>query len=47
MLIYIKGNYFFDFPATPDNDPVSFESVELKTYIQKILFISADSLKSI
>ena len=31
MPIHIKGNYFFDFPATPNNDHVSFESVALNT----------------
>ena len=42
MPIYIKGNYFFDFPATPDNDPVSYESVvqdlHLKTFICQYWF---------
>ena len=30
MPIHIKGNYFFDFPATSDNDPVSFEDIMLE-----------------
>ena len=29
MPIHIKGNYFFDFPATSDNDPVSFDDFTL------------------
>ena len=26
--IHIKDNYFYDFPATPDNTPVSFEYID-------------------
>ena len=36
MPIYIKGNYFYDFPATPDNDPVRFK---FKNFYLPVLFL--------
>ena len=36
MPIYIKNNYFFDFPATPDNDPVRFK---FKNFYLPVLFL--------
>ena len=37
MPIYIKGNSFFDFPATPDNEPVSLNQLSSRPRLKKLI----------
>ena len=38
MPIYIKGNSFFDFPATPDNEPVSLNQLSSRPRFKNFNF---------